>query len=507
MVKSRSSSVGSVASIHSVTAYNSGLEKPGTSSKMYGEDVVNTQHWSGDPDYEFTNSHPLGRILLKMVEDQTYLARKTNNKEMATNIDEVCSAFHNAIKLERNNVNCRVQDTVTQVEENLMAKELNGHTLNASVMPPTYFSQTPVINSPQKLTEIMKIFPKPGKFSGTNQKDGNMSVVEFLNTLTAAQNQCCLSEPEFIDRIIAATTGMAHDLVFNWKINGDSASAIYHNLVVNFDQRMSPDDARQKLNSFIVNKNSSLAKAESAIQLLVARASYLLPPGESRKAYQDMEGCTTLIRALPPYSSQKANELYQNYTTKLQRACTMNELFRGLDQYRGVIDRDIKANGANPSNNFKRMNVKTGNQRYNTLLTTTDTTGKDKFVKHFPPPPNMIKNRQNEVSYTPKPQVRKFSKPVRPQNNNAKRFNKPSSNYVKPSQNQTNSTVRCSLCGKNHKATDCRNIRDDKGKRLPMLPTYGICDKCPNFVQPRLHHPEAVCPYRRGGPLNRKFKN
>lgn len=502
--KSRSSSVGSIPSIHSVTENNNvGPESGLVDNETLGLDQPNTQRYSEDPYYNFTNSHPLGKILLKMVEDQTYLARKTNNKEMATNIDDVCVAFYNAIKMERNNFNGKVEETVSQVEDNIMAKELSAHSLNASVQPPTVFNPTPVINSPQKLTEIIKIFPKPGRFSGNAQKDGHMSVVEFLNILTAAQNQCCLSEPEFIDRIVAATTGMAHDLVFNWKTNGDSSSTIYHNLVVNFDQRMSPDDARQKLNGFIVTKNSSLAKAEASIQLLVARASMLLPPGDSRKAYQDMEGCTTLIRALPPYSSQKANELYQNYTTKLQRACTMNELFRGLDQYRGVIDRDIKANGANPTmTNFnKKLNV--GKSRYNTFYATTDT---ETNKRPLPPPPGMLRNRQNDLSYTPKPKYKTYENPTkRPQQNTGMNYQKMSSNYVRPF-SKTNRSESCTLCGKGHKTTECRNIQDDKGKKLDILPTYGVCEKCPNFVKPRLHHPEAVCPYRKGGPLNRNFK-
>ena len=98
-----------------------------------------------------------------------------------------------------------------------------------------------------------------------------------------------------------------------------------------------------------------MAKAESALQLLVARASSMFPPGEARSAYKNMEARSTLIRALPPYSSLKANDLYQNFTTRLGRACHMDELFRGLDQCRSSIDRDIKANGAD-INTFKSTN-------------------------------------------------------------------------------------------------------------------------------------------------------
>ena len=40
-----------------------------------------------------------------------------------------------------------------------------------------------------------------------------MGVVEFLRSLVAAQNQCGLSEEEFLDRLSASWTGQAHDLI------------------------------------------------------------------------------------------------------------------------------------------------------------------------------------------------------------------------------------------------------------------------------------------------------
>lgn len=502
MFSNRTSRSASLGSIHSLVEED--ILPP---ADMVGEDVPNTDRID-DANFKFTASHPLGNILLKMVQDQLNIARRTNCKDMETNVNDLCSAFHSAIRTERANVNNKVRDTVSQVEENLMNKELNSHSINASVIPPKYYNPTPVITSPQKLTEIMRIFPKAARFSGNMQRDGQMSVVEFLNTLTAAQNQCNLSEPEFIDRILAATTGLAHDLVFDWKINGDSASTIYHSLVVNFDNRMSADEARTRLQNFTVSKNSTLAKAESTIQLLVARASTLLPPGDSRKAYKDMEGCMALIRALPPYSSLTANNMYQSYTTRLQRACTMQELFRGLDQFRGVIDKDIKTNGAQPMGGYKRIAQKssTGNySSFNTFLNTTDR-GKDnigdRYRRTIPPPPLMARARQDEVSYTPRPQVRRFGAQIRPQrplNQNR------GSNSNLPRNSRANFDKKsCSLCGKNHDATECRNIRDDKGKTLDILPTYGTCGKCPEYVKPRLHHPEAVCPYRVGGTFNSK---
>jgi hypothetical protein len=479
-----------------------------------GVDVPNTQRWTDDLDYRFTSNHPLGSILLKLVQDTTNLARKNNTKSMVTNVEELCSAFHNGIRLERAKLNNKFENTMADVEKSLMDKELNHHAINASVMPPTVFSNVPTLDKIHKLTEVMKIFPKASRFSGNTNKDGHMSVVEFLNALTAAQKQCTLSEEEFIDRILYSSTGLAHDLILEWKTNGDDASTIYHSLLTNFDTRMSPEEAKNKLINFTIGKNSNLAKAESSIQLLVGRAAAAYPPGESRNAFRNMEGCTTLIRALPPYSSLTANNLYQSYTTRLGRACTMHELFRGLDQYRGMIDRDIKANGASMVpryNNNVRLASRNNNNitRYSSFNNTIEATKRmernDRPMRALPPPP--MANKRNDLSYTPRPLNRKFNNnrlKNKYSNNNNPRHSRPFNRYppnTKPVKDY------CPLCGQGHKTADCKNIRDDSGNVLEMHPTYQTCSKCPPFVKPRLRHPEFVCPYRVGGPLHRNIKN
>jgi hypothetical protein len=508
MFSSKTSRSQSVNSIHSAGDFE--IPPPNMDDQNdpndEGQDVPNTQRWGDDVNYRFTAGHPLGNTLLKLVTDLTNIARKNNIKSMVTNADELCSDFYNGMRLERAKLNNKYENTVNDVERILMDKELNSHSINASVIPPQRYSQAPVLTSPQKTAEIMKIFPKPSKFSGNLSRDGHMSVVEFLNSLTAAQKQCNLTEEEFIDRILACSTGMAHDLIMEWKANGENASTIYHSLLVNFDNRMTAEEARQKLNSFSIGKNSNLAKAESSIQILVGRAASMLPPGDSRNAYRNMEGCTTLIRSLPPYSSLTANNLYQNYTTRLGRACTMAELFRGLDQYRGMIDRDIKNNGASIIQKYKIKPA--GNQRYSSFNITTDGGNTRQYGRPLPPQP-MARTRQNDISYTPKPINRNIGRSSRPQggrfgsnyNKNGPQNNNRNSKYVK------NDNASCPLCGKNHKITDCKNIRDDSGKILDMHPTYGVCSKCPNFVRPRLHHPEVVCPYRVGGPLNKNKNN
>jgi hypothetical protein len=113
---------------------------------------------------------------------------------MVTNVEELCSAFHNGIRLERAKLNNKFENTIADVERTLMDKELNHHAINSAVMPPTVFSNIPTLTSPQKLTDIIKISPKVSKFSGNVHKNGQMSVIEILNALTAAQKQCNLSK-------------------------------------------------------------------------------------------------------------------------------------------------------------------------------------------------------------------------------------------------------------------------------------------------------------------------
>ena len=156
--------------------------------------------------------------------------------------------------------NNKYDNTVSDVERALLTKELNSRCINAAVELPCNFSVIPVITSAQKLSEVLKVFPRGAKFSG-HSKDGHMTVIEFLTALNATQNQCNLSESEFIDRILASCTGQAHDLVHEYKINGDKASTIYHSLLQNFDSRMTADEARQKLITFTIGKNSNFGQS------------------------------------------------------------------------------------------------------------------------------------------------------------------------------------------------------------------------------------------------------
>ena len=138
-----------------------------------------------------------------------------------------------------------------------------------------------------------------------------------------------------------------------------------------------------------------------------------------------------------------------------------------------------------------------------------------RIVRPTPPPQykargsyNNDYSSYNAKSYTPKPMNRNFGRAGFQNNRNSQnRYPQRNRDPRNNRNNAQNNDKNCALCGKGHKVPDCMNIRDDTGKKLEMHPTYGVCNKCPSFVKPRLQHPEFVCPYRPGGPLNTKIKN
>jgi hypothetical protein len=468
------------------------------------------------PSYQFTLEHPIGAILVKLAQDNTNLARRANLSGVETNISELCTSFHNAIKMQKADLDTRINRTTEDIENAIILKELNSHKINSSVNPPEHFSPTPTITSPQKLSEISKIFPRNMKFSGSKQ-DNNMSVVEFLNTLKSAQDQCKLSEAEFLDRMLAASTGLAHELLLEWKTNEENIPTIYHNLLINFDKRLSAEDAKLQLSAYKIPKSATLAKAESQIMLLSGRTASALPAGPSRTAYYNLEACNAMIRALPQSSSSIINNLYNQISARLGRAATFAELSRAMNLYRVTIDKDIKQNGTDMAFKNKRTfgntgrNTTPGKQKFASYQMSVNT-GRDSAQN----PGYQNYKRAYNTSFTPRPK-RNFPDNNKSSNNkswnaNRARTSAPNKrgadgkfarNNNKPPMNSG-----CSLCGySNHTSKDCRNMRDDTGKQISMIATYGVCSRCPQRIQPRLHHPDAFCPFRPGGPLHNKQSN
>jgi hypothetical protein len=505
-------------------------------------DVQGPDHTLDTTSFDVTNNHPLGRLLLNNLLDTSNLARKTNTKESENNVKELCDMFCAHLNLTDKLLEEKIKKNNEQFERELLDKEVDSHKINASIMPPSNWGVHPTLEgNAQRQTSASKAFPGIGKFRGF-PREGYMNVVEFLTHLKTAQEQCKLSKKEFIEKMIIASTGEAHELLSYSRDQNETLEDMYHQLLMRFDDRITVDEAKAKLQAFRATKNMNLAKIESQIMILAGRACAQYPVGTSRQAYYNMEACQALIRALPPASNITASTVYNNITARLGEAPSYTYFTRALNTHRTVIDQDVRHSGAEPVR-FGKFNAKKAkatpriyaNKRpnFNAYSVTMSSTGAE-AVSQTPPKPRVITaSRRGGAAYKPAyptyqnryrtnftPNARgsvNYRNGVRGtfgnnnfnngnQNRNALTFRRGNytgrpTNFNRNRGSMNNRPYRgnnkCSLCGySNHKATDCRNIKDDAGNVKQIIPTMGTCSKCPSHVFPRLHHPEIYCTYR-----------
>jgi len=476
--------------------------------------------------YNYTNNHPLGKIFIGLLKDNVQLADKTKLRSMETSIQDLCTNFYNAMQLERNRTNNRINQSVAEIEANIINKELNSHMLNQSVEAPKNFSPVPTLLTPRQRAECMKLFPTGSqKFSG-QLKDKDMSIIEFLTMVKTAQAQCNLSEQEFKEMLLASTTGKAHLLLIEWLSNNDDPSAIFHNLLLHFDRRITPEEARQQLNAYKAPKMANLAKVISHIMLLEGRAITTLPQGPAREAPYNMEIIQTLIRCLPTASSILVQNTYNQLSARLGRAAKADELSRALHTVRHAIDIDIRNNGVDAT---KRFNKPTGGQRSFNKFTprANRATSYAINVQQGASRPNNFRPKNfkpramNANQHQMRNQGGNFSKQGTftgkfhslgqgasngagaSRNYNNFRNSNGQNRFPKWGQNKDNLNY-CSLCGKrDHRAKDgCPNMISDSGKKMDVFPTHTTCSLCPAKIVPRLNHPSIFCPFRKGGPLS-----
>jgi len=444
-----------------------------------------------------------------------------------------------------------IQANNSKFEMELITKELDIHKVNSNVSPPTIWGEHPTLTSPLKITTAHKMFPGIGKFRGFS-KDGYLNLVEFLSVMKTAQEHCKLSQVEYLDRMILCSTGEAHELIVYGKEQGESIDDIYHSLVMRFDDRITCEEAKQRMQNFKATKSMNLAKVESQIMIWANRASTQFPAGDSRQAYYNLEACNCLIKALSNNSAITAGTVYNSLTARLQKAPSYSFFTRALNSHRDVIDRDLRAYGAEPGrfgkiNNYRKNPPPRGygknkKQAYSTYSVTVNPSGSAVSPMPYTPRTNYVprgnvsdgkissntyynkgnsnrypntinrnqatRPQQQSVNFIPLNQNGRGYRPG--QANNSSNFKRNNSgnrsgnnlksrtfNNKRQSGNPSIGNKGCSLCGyRNHKSTDCRNIRDDAGNIKQIIPTMGTCNACPSYIKVRLHHPPVYCPHR-----------
>jgi hypothetical protein len=482
------------------------------------EDVEDTDQY-----LTFTMADPIGSILIGLAKDNAALSSKVGLRESHVSIRELTRAFYTHSMTQRGTEAEFLDRHIETVEKRMIDKELSSHLINMSSCPPAKYSNVQTLFTTSQRADVLKLFPsRPNKFSG-GTKDGSIDVVEFLSSMTGAQEICKLSRPEFVDMLKMCTTGRAHLLLLEWLGNGDSIENIYYQLGLHFDKRLSAEDARSQLYSFRAAKNSNLADVTAKILDLAGRACTALPPGESRSNLYNMEAVQAMIKCLPPASSALAGNTYSSVSAKLGRAATAGEFSRALNLYRANIDKDIRSNGLTlqekgNQNGFQKGFAKKGWAKQNKTAQNTGTP--TAFAIQSPPAPS---NSQGGGQNSPAQHQgnRNFNKKnfnKRGGHNqggsNRSHYNsgtqgqqhgqqKGNQQYAQPAQG--NMAVYCSLCGQHchTAASGCPYMLDDNGKHIGVMPTKANCTACPAFVSPRLNHPIGLCPYRPTGPFSK----
>jgi hypothetical protein len=461
----------------------------------------------------YTKNHPLGRLFLALFRENVKLAK---NKDLDINLHELCTDFYKAMQLEKGIAQRTAQEAAEEMEKERLYRELNAHTIGLSFNPPTHFSKSPTWLSVHHKSECMKIFPTKYKFGGVS-KDGSMDIIEFLNALNLAQADCKTSEKEFKVMLMACTTGKPHALLMEWLANNDDIPTIYHNLLLHFDRRISPEAARHQLMVYKAPKDATLASAEAHIMSLANRAASLLPPGPSRSAAYNLDSVLTLIKCLPIRSADIVQTRYNELTARQGYAATAAQLSRMLFTSRHIIDRDIAENGADSV--------------YDTSSSSDDDDDDDDTGISAPAytvsKSNSELDNGQDVSATSRPY---FEESVSGNNsagteNTGDGKNKPSRSHKarRPKTGESKSSGSsgpkswnreespsssykpgfCCLCGQNTHISSmgCPNMVDDDGRILKYIPTMGTCPDCPINVTYRLNHNSRYCPFRKGGPL------
>ena len=483
--------------------------------------------------YQATNNDPVGSILIQLLGECADQASK-NNKTMSFGVDQLCNLFYNHKLHEKQKLKQRMQQHAACWEEEMIERELNSHTLNQTVEPPSSFSAVPTLESNKQMADVMRLLPSgSNKFSGA---PGKMSVLEYLFSLNMMQKQCHLSKPEFLQMMLASTTGKPHIYLMRRIQERDDLSNMYHNLLLHYDKRMEPEEARIKLHAYKAPKTANLAEVEVHIQELAGLTTSALPEGTARNTAYNYEQVQALIKCLPTQSSIMVRNLYNQLSTKLKKPAQAGQLSRLLNNYRYTIDQDIKLHGSGGNGDDKRYPRYNSSQKasgkfprkytsYSLTQGGAPPEEKSHFSRHnnadgfnsrantgrsgHASPGQFTRPSANFVRTGP-PRTGNF----RPRqsgfgnnNGNGNRGNR--DRFSRPGNNRFGSGKPrdyCSLCGKkDHRAVDgCKYMVTDSGRVVKVMPTKDTCTACPSHITPPLSHPVHLCPFRPTGPLHSK---
>jgi len=437
---------------------------------------------------EYIQSQPVAGLILELLTKITKHDAALGIAEADMTVDTIAAAFRKQAAVNEAQRQRDIQESTDIVKKDLLDCELQSYSMNQEFAVPSLFGDHPTLTTAQRKKDVILNFPPRHKFTGTGGKEGNpaMTLEEFLGAMNRAQEDMQLSRKEFHDQLVNCSTGKAHSLLVDWIDNGENTDSIYHLLAVNFDKRVTPEQAKQQLRDFKVTRDMTMAKLEGTLTQLSSRAVATLPPGESRKTLQNIEAIQALTRSLPAASQNLATTQFSVLSSKLKRAATFQELMKGLNVYRSTIDADIKANGMD----LKKKEGKPA--------------GKGKGGNN-----NANKPRAQFGAFAVDASIDASSFQEGKQKGNGETKKKgggKKNDGNGKGKNDGNPKPYCSLCGQtNHTAVQgCRIMKDNDGNPVRVDPVQQTCPDCPAHVSPRLNHPAKLCPWRPSGPWHKR---
>ncbi len=503
-----------------------------------------------------TLDNGLGRIIIGNVAQLKELSTKANIPYM-DDLDRTIEDFNDYKDSLKQNIQERIDSRIDEhnanldemLNQKLLERELNYFDQTETIRPPSVFSPRDVLNNNEsKVTAANNSFPTKRKFNGSNHPS-QPSIVEFLINMNAAQRKCNLSKREFTEYLNLCCTGPTFETVSCMIDAGKTLDEIYQGLLMAYDTRLKPKDAKRALELYRPPPGATLNSVSTEIMKYGQRACLTYDKSSQGSAYDTM--CIdALIDKLPEAASALAENCRQELNSRLKKTPTFADLLRALAKYGSTIDKEFQKlktrfrperSSFSPTPYSKPRAIRSA-QIYQLNKAQDRRSGlKDMHYR------NRMHQSNNQLNRTPyrrnHQQVYQTSQDNYRDNRDSNyRYNRDNHNngdsrnnyggnrnsynggrgYTNNERNRysgnggnlhrrSNTPTRqlnknglpgalyCQLCGKrdSHKSTDCcYAIRDDDGNIVPMNPSQGSCGICKRETKKTLYHPEEYCPNR-----------
>ncbi len=448
-------------------------------------------------------NHPLGELLLPVL---------TCLYAMAGKVGQVDTPDFQTMEQLLSKVDTLVSDDTparisAQIEAGIGKEEMTDHirkTLFTSpldreniVNPPTHFA-TESYCTPDRASRFsaLKFYFPMQPFSGSGDK---ITIVQFLQGFTrgAERMQGKLSEEDFRDLLLSKCTGKCHESLSLWMASNLTLKGIYHKLLSTFDNRETPQEAREKLEKLNPSFFNSLSNLILRVETLARRASLVVRGQANQEVIFNHLGTDFLEKCIAePYRSnivsmrlqleQAADcslpfeqycSIVEKYDRQISSSLRKNYVPPKDRKFSGKQGAAIAATEAEKGGgNGPKKEGGTGGKRSNLGGGKKNDNGSGKDKRHGPPSPPAAEMLATSGSAAVPPTVRPKWKDGHDKG----------AAGTNPYVSQTREGVCPKCSGGGHSARDCENVEGPVSRYT--------CRRCAIG----LFHFEAKCPFRKG---------